>query len=526
MASLQVHKGLHYQLETKMLSRVPFEDKLSKPGPREGVQSLVAVYTEGKKPGRFRNRNSSRFFPFTITFQKRMMIMKENTTLVKSLKLPQLVFMGLAWMTPMIYFTVYGVAFEAADGQMAAAYIVAFLAIFFTAYSYSKMVKAYPISGSAYIYTKNAIHPKAGFLVGWALLIDYAVSPIIAILTFGIFMNTEFPAVPVYVWIIIMNVLLAVVNIIGIKSAARISGVSVVFQICFILLFCILVVKDIVTGSAESTSAFSLAPFFGNDPSMSTIFSGAALICFCFLGFDAITTMAEETIDAKKTIPKAIFIIIFIAATMYISISYLTQIAYPNFAFANPDNAAYSLIQLIGGKLLSSLFIMVLIVATFTQGLSSSTSVTRFMYALGRESILPKKLFTTIHPKYKTPVANILFVAVISLSAIFINLDTAVLFVSFGALTAFIFVNLSVIAHFYIKLKKRSVAETFLYLIFPLIGAGFIGWLLTLLDPSTLKMGLAWLVVGVVYMFIKTKWVATRERKLAPSLNIRIQTEK
>ena len=444
--------------------------------------------------------------------------MNGSTTLVKSLKLHQVVFMGLAWMTPMIFFTVYGVAHEAADGMMAAAYLTAFIAIFFTAYSYSRMVKAYPIAGSAYTYTKKAINSKAGFLVGWALLMDYIFSPIIAILTFGIFMNTEFPAVPVFVWIIVMNVILAVVNIVGIKSAARVSGMSVLVQIGFILLFCILIIKDILNGETGAHSLFSITPFFSGDTAFSSVFSGAALICFCFLGFDAVTTMAEETIDAKKTVPKAIFLIILIAISMYMAVSYLTQIAYPDFTFANPDNAAYSLIQLVGGNLLSSLFIMVLIVATFTQGVSSVTSVSRFLYALGRESILPKKLFTTLHPKYKTPAASILFVAIISLSAVFINLDTAVMFVSFGALTAFVFVNLSVIAHYYIKMKKRSPKDTFLYLIFPLTGAVFISWLLTLLDKHTLIMGISWVVVGFIYLFIKTKWEQAKEGKmLAPS---------
>ena len=444
--------------------------------------------------------------------------MNGSTTLVKSLKLHQVVFMGLAWMTPMIFFTVYGVAHEAADGMMAAAYLTAFIAIFFTAYSYSRMVKAYPIAGSAYTYTKKAINSKAGFLVGWALLMDYIFSPIIAILTFGIFMNTEFPAVPVFVWIIVMNVILAVVNIVGIKSAARVSGMSVLVQIGFILLFCILIIKDILNGETGAHSLFSITPFFSGDTAFSSVFSGAALICFCFLGFDAVTTMAEETIDAKKTVPKAIFLIILIAISMYMAVSYLTQIAYPDFTFANPDNAAYSLIQLVGGNLLSSLFIMVLIVATFTQGVSSVTSVSRFLYALGRESILPKKLFTTLHPKYKTPAASILFVAIISLSAVFINLDTAVMFVSFGALTAFVFVNLSVIAHYYIKMKKRSPKDTFLYLIFPLIGAVFISWLLTLLDKHTLTIGISWVVAGFIYLFIKTKWEQAKERNIpAPS---------
>lgn len=445
--------------------------------------------------------------------------MNKGTGLVKSLKLHQVVFMGLAWMTPMIFFTVYGVAYEASSGMMAAAYVTAFIAIFFTAYSYSLMVKAYPVSGSAYTYTKKAVHPMAGFLVGWALLLDYIFSPIIAILTFGIFMHTEFPSIPVFVWIIIMNIILAIVNIVGIKSAARVSGMSVLVQIGFILIFCILVAKDLLAGGTGASSLFSLTPFFGEHIGLSAVFSGAALICFCFLGFDAVTTMAEETIDAKKTIPKAIFLIVIIAVTMYTAISYLTQIAYPDFTFANPDNAAYNLVQLVGGNLFSSLFIMVLMIATFTQGVSSVTSVSRFLYALGKESILPGKIFTSIHPKYKTPFANIVLVAIISFSAVFISLDTAVMFVSFGALTAFIFVNLSVIAHYYVKMKKRSLKNTCFYLIFPLVGASFIGWLLTLLDKHTLTAGVIWVAVGFTYLFLKTEWTKAKERKMALSIH-------
>jgi putrescine importer len=105
---------------------------------------------------------------------------------------------------------------------------------------------------------------------------------------------------------------------------------------------------------------------------------------------------------------------------------------------------------------------------------------------------------------------------VISLSAIFINLDTAVLFVSFGALSAFTFVNISVISHYYVKLKRRSAKETFLYLIFPLVGAGFIGWLLTLLDKKTLLIGCAWVAIGFVYLFLKSKWGDAKERENVP----------
>ncbi|MCM3408545.1 APC family permease [Metabacillus sp. YM-086] len=429
--------------------------------------------------------------------------MTQTTEFKKSLNLFGVVFLGLAWMTPMIFFTVYGVAFEAAGGMLAAAYVVAFIAIFFTAYSYSRMVKAYPISGSAYTYTKKAINPKMGFLVGWALLLDYIVSPIIACLTFGLFLNAQFPSIPVYVWIILLNVILAFVNIIGIKSVARVSGFSVIFQILFIIFFCAFVTKDILVGG-DGSGLFSFQPFFSSDFSVSTIFSGAALICFCFLGFDAVTTMAEETVNPRKTIPKAIFLIVIIAAVLYISISYLTQLAYPNFTFENGDTASFELIQMVGGNLLSALFTTVLIVATFTQGVSSVTSVTRFLFALGRESILPNKVFGYLHPKYKTPVMNIIFVTIISFFSIAIDLDTAVTFVSFGALTAFTFVNLSVISHYYVKSKMRSAKQTFLYLIFPFVGACFIGWLLTLLEAQTLLIGIAWIVIGFIYIGIRT----------------------
>ncbi|WP_226527685.1 APC family permease [Metabacillus niabensis] len=427
----------------------------------------------------------------------------EAPELKKSLNTFGVVFLGLAWMTPMIFFTVYGVAFEAAGGMLAAAYVVAFIAIFFTAYSYSRMVKAYPISGSAYTYTKKAVNQKMGFLVGWALLLDYIVSPIIACLTFGLFLNAQFPSIPVYVWIIVLNLILAFVNIIGIKSVARVSGFSVIFQVIFIVFFCVFVTKDILTGG-DGMALFSMQPFISSDFSIGTIFSGAALICFCFLGFDAVTTMAEETVNPRKTIPRAIFLIVCIAAVLYLAIAYLTEIAYPDFTFVNVDTASAELIHMVGGNLLSAIFTTVLIVATFTQGVSSVTSVTRFLFALGRESILPNKVFGYIHPKFKTPVLNIVFVTIISFFSIAIDLDTAVTFVSFGALTAFTFVNISVIAHYYVRQKQRSIKDTFLYLLFPLVGACFIGWLLTLLEKQTLFIGIGWIVLGFVYLGIRT----------------------
>ncbi|MGM0884257.1 MAG: APC family permease [Bacillota bacterium] len=425
--------------------------------------------------------------------------MKQEVTLRQSLTLVQVVALGLAWMTPMIYFSVFGIAYDASKGMITEAYSLSVVAIFFTAYSYSIMAKIFPGSGSSYTYVKQSMHPIPGFTVGWAILLDYLFSPIIACLTFGIYLNAQFPAVPAYVWIVLLNIVLAIVNIAGIKFSASLSKMFVLFQIVFIAIFCIYLIRGF--NGFEGI----VQPFSNLDVGLPTILAGASIICFSFLGFDTVSTLAEETINAKKTIPRAIMLIILIASILYVVTSYLIQVSYPAMSFANIDSAGFELMKMAGGATLGAIFTTVLIFAIFTQGLTSVTSVSRLLYVLGRDSILPKKFFGAIHPKYRTPANNIVLVSIISLLSLTISLDMAVKFVSFGALTAFAFVNLSVIAECYIKRKMRSWKQTIQYLIFPLAGASFIIWLITLMDTNALMLGSIWLAAGLGYYLYRTK---------------------
>ncbi|UJF33966.1 APC family permease [Paenibacillus hexagrammi] len=423
--------------------------------------------------------------------------MTNEVTLRKSLSMYQVVYMGLAWMTPMIYFSIYGIAYENSHGMLTQAYLLAFAAIFFTAYSYGIMSKTYPTSGSAYTYTSKSIHPYLGFLVGWALLLDYFFSPIIACLTFGIYLHAQFPSIPAWIWIVGLNVILAFVNIVGIKFSANISKIFVWIQIVFIAVFCLFLLRNL-TGDIHP-----MQPLFQSEVPFPSILGGAAIICFSFLGFDTVTTMSEETVESGRTIPKAIMIIIFAASIIYLVPSYLTQLIYPHLSFQDVDSAGFEIVRIVGGAALSSAFITVLILAIFTQGLSSVTSVSRLLYVMGRDSVLPKRVFGSLHPKFQTPVTNIIIVSAISLLALAISLDTAVKFVNFGALTAFFFVNVSVIAKRYGRDKQRSFVQTLKFLILPAVGASFIGYLLLLLDHDALWMGLIWVAAGIVYNGLK-----------------------
>ncbi|WP_054025067.1 APC family permease [Bacillus sp. FJAT-28004] len=426
--------------------------------------------------------------------------MQQSTELKRNLSLSHVVTMGLAWMSPMIFFTSFGVLHEGSGGLLLGAYVLAFIAIMFTAASYGQMAKAFPVSGSAYTYVAKSMNPFLGFVVGWAILLDYLFSCIIAALMFGINLNAQFPSVPSFVWIILLIIVVMVINIIGIKTSANVNKIFVVLQVLFIAGFCALLVYQAVKNGF--TAGFNPLPANGGI-SLSTLLAGASLVCFSFLGFDSITTMAEETKDPQKTIPRAIMIIVLLAGIMYFATAYLIQQIYPTFSFSNVDAAGYELMQTIGGSTLAAIFTFVIIFSILSQGMSSMTTVSRLLFVMGRTSLLPKGSFGSVHAKYRTPVFNILLVSIITLGSLFISLEIAIKFVSFGALTAFLFVNLSVIFHYIVRNKRKRASDLILRLLFPLIGAAFVFYLITLLDSASLLLGSGWLALGLVYYAFK-----------------------
>src|SRR5690606_591692 len=126
-------------------------------------------------------------------------------------------------------------------------------------------------------------------------------------LLFGIFFSAAFPSIPSYVWVLGMLLLVTFVNVRGIRLATMANAFISIFSLVFILIFIGLAAKDIM-GGAGTGMIFNFDPFYNPDESFSYIVAGAALLCFSFLGFDSATAFAEETINPKKTIPRAVII--------------------------------------------------------------------------------------------------------------------------------------------------------------------------------------------------------------------------
>ncbi|MED4729278.1 amino acid permease [Aneurinibacillus migulanus] len=155
-----------------------------------------------------------------------------------------------------------------------------------------------------------------------------------------------------------------------------------------------------------------------------------------------------------------------------------------------------------------------IITAQFASGLSAQASAARMLYAMGRDSVLPKRIFGFVHPRFQTPVLNLIVIGVIALLALKMDMATSTSFINFGAFVTFTFVNLSVIGHYYVKLRRRNGSGIFLYLLFPLLGACLDIWLLINLDVHALILGGSWVVLGVIYLLFLTNMF----RKQPPEL--------
>lgn len=432
--------------------------------------------------------------------------MENGVKLKRSLKLWQVVIMGLAYMTPMVVFDTFGIVSGETNGHVPTAYVIALIGMLFTAVSYGKLVRVFPQAGSAYTYTQKAMNRHLGFLVGWSSLLDYLFLPMVNALLTKLYLNALFPSVPDFIWVLVFVGIVTFLNLRSVNVLANFNTLFVLVQILIMVVFIILVIKGLNAGEGTGT-VFSMQPFFVEGMNLPILITGATILCFSFLGFDAVTTLSEETPNPEKTIPKAILLTALWGGVIFISTSFFIQSFFPdNSRFIDSEAALPEIALYVGGKLFQSIFLCTTFVNTLASGLASHASVSRLLYVMGRDKVFPEKWFGYVHPKWRTPAINVLIVGMISLSAWFFDLVTATSLINFGALMAFTFVNLSVISHFAVREKMHRTPKGFFdYVIMPLIGAGLVAVLWINLEMSSLIMGAGWFLIGLAYLAFLTK---------------------
>ncbi|MDX6914537.1 APC family permease [Pectobacterium carotovorum] len=430
----------------------------------------------------------------------------KRAQLKRTLTLWPVVMMGLAYMQPMTIFDTFGIVSGLTDGHVATAYAFALVAILFTALSYGKLVKRFPSAGSAYTYAQKAISPHVGFMVGWSSLLDYLFMPMINILLAKIYLEAIFPGVPSWIFVAALVGLMTLFNLRGINLVANLNSIIVVVQVAIMAVFLGLVIHGVYLGEGAGTLT-STRPFWSENAHVVPMITGATILCFSFLGFDGISSLSEETQDAGRVIPKAIFLTALIGGVIFVAVAYFLQLYFPDISrFKEPDASQPEIMLYVAGKFFQSVILVFSCVTVLASGMAAHAGVSRLMYVMGRDGVFPERFFGYIHPKWRTPALNVLLVGVIALSAVSFDLVTATALINFGALVAFTFVNLSVISQFYIRERRnRTVKDTINFLVLPVLGALTVGALWVNLEASSMTLGLVWATIGLLYLAFVTR---------------------
>lgn len=431
-----------------------------------------------------------------------------NGTLSRNLGLIAIVGLGLGYMTPTVVFDTFAIVSEDTSGAVPAAYVVALIVMLFTAISYGKMAGVFRNAGSAYTYVRESIHPNAGFLVGWTSLMDYLLLPMVNCLIIRLYLEQLFPDVPSWIWVVLYVLATTVIVWVSMRSTSSVNMLLLTFSLIIMTVFVVMVAAQLIRGEGAGTLA-SFDAFRGHAETfrMETILAGATVVCFSFIGFDAVTMYSEEA-KTPSTMPRAILLTVLIGGSVFLIAAYFTQLRFPdNAPFGeHTDDPLPQIGLIVGGPVFQAIFVAAGFCATVASGLASHASVSRMLLVMGRNGVFPRRVFGYISPRTRTPTWNIVIVGIVALFAMSFSLEFISALINFGALIAFTSVNASVIAWFAFRERQlRTPWEIVRHLVLPGIGVGMTVLLWINLQNEALTVGIIWVTAGLLYLLWITR---------------------
>jgi len=430
---------------------------------------------------------------------------EQNGKLKRQLSYRDLVFYGLAYTAPVTPLTMAGFVWAVSGGLPVLAYLLAALCLYFTANSYAVMTSAMPSAGSVYSFASNTMGPFAGFISGWMILLDYLLVPAFIYILSAVGLETLMPQVDRATWIVITVGATSVVNWFGVSVTSWVSSVSVVLQLLLVAVVVTLLLFALHGGMGSA--ALTMAPLFeASKFHVSSVLAATAVCVTGYLGFDAVSTLAEEVKDRDTSlIGKAILTNLALTGGTFVLVTWVIGNILAGFPIHDPATVIYELAAAIGGKgaAIGLAWFLTLVVGV-PNVLPMQVGVARVLYAMGRDQTLPS-ILAKVNRRHGNPYVAMIVSTSISLAiALFMSeriSDLAIL-ISFGALTGFVFVHLSVLAHF----GRRPGRSWRSHVAMPLIGIGAVVMILSNLNAMALTVGTCWCATGIVYWLVKRYW--------------------
>jgi putrescine importer len=407
-------------------------------------------------------------------------------SLRRVLTLWDLILYGIVLIMPIAPIPLFGLAQQLSLGHAVTTILIAMVPMILTAFSYGRMATLFPAAGSAYTYVGRGLNPHLGFLAGWAMFLDYLLVPLLCTIYGALTVGRLVPQVPYVVWTAVFAGSMTLINLRGIRATSRTNCVLLVIMCLVVLVFC--------------------RPFYNPTTfNLSAIATGTALAALTYGGFDGVTTLAEDVINPRRNVLLATVLVCLFTGVFGGLQVYLAQRVWPDYqTFANLETAFMDVSRVVGGSLLFNAMAGILILANLGSGLSAMAAVSRLLFGMGRDNILPRRPFAGLHPKTNTPVFNICLVGVVTyLGAQLVNYQQAAELINFGAFLAFMGVNLAALRQLYFKRQRerRLLADA----IAPLTGFLFCFAIWISLPQRAKIAGGLWFIAGVTYAAVKTR---------------------
>lgn len=432
-------------------------------------------------------------------------VQMENSpvTLKRQIGLFACFFYGIGILLPIAPVPVYGVAVGVSGGHAALAYLVAMIAMFFSAWTFGQMGGEFPLAGSSYTFVSKGMSTHLGFLAGWCILIDYLLMPALNYIVLGLYLNALFPAIPVKYIIWVAIVVVCIVNLLGIKSLANINSILTIFG--FLVGFYFLYAAFIAMSNGVGTGFSAIALYNPETFSWGGLLTGASIAAFSYIGFDVMTTLAEETIEPKKTLPRATMLVCLIAGLFFTALTFFAQAVHPSLEFESVGVEFLDAALAAGGATVKNAICIAMVAGAIAYSMDMLAAVSRLLFGMGRDKVLPKKIFGYVHPKTYVPVWNTIIVSLLCFVLSNTTIDKLIPLINFGGLFAYICVNAAMFWYFFVKQGRRQGWDIVKFGLMPIIG--FLG-VLTLwlsLDMHAKTIGFFWLILGFIYILLLTK---------------------
>ncbi|HEY1888777.1 MAG TPA: APC family permease, partial [Steroidobacteraceae bacterium] len=418
----------------------------------------------------------------------------------RALTLTDLIVYGMIFMVPIAPFAVFGFAWQDAKGMVALTYLIGMVGMLFTALSYAAMSQAYPLAGSVYAYVQRGLHESAGFLAGWLILLDYILIPALLYLFSAVALQPLLPQVPEWAWLAGFVSLNAAANLIGVRFTARVYKALLVLELLTLALFVIFGALALHRGAGAG--GLTLAPLYdAHNFSLTTVAGATSIAVLSFLGFDGISTLAEES-TARNAVARATVLSLVLIGALFMLQTWIAADLGRGMRFDDPSTAFYDIAARAGGTPLRLISIVAIAVSFgIANAMAAQAAVSRVLFAMARDRKLPA-ILAVVHPRFKTPYVSTLLVAAVSLMVgLFFasRIDDLTRVVNFGALTSFALLHLAVAYHHFFRQRSGAWLR---HLIFPLAGFAVILYVLYGMDRTAKILGGCWLAAGVLYYLI------------------------